>query len=106
MIQAIRDYTSTSPIGFDRCAAHITQLMHNNFVNLELTCASRDGGRDAIGEYRVGTAASILINFAVEAKCYAEHNSVEVRKISKLISRLRHRQFGVLVTKSFANPQA
>lgn len=107
MIQAIRDHFSSWPVGFERCAAQITQLMDKNFVTYELTRASRDGGRDATGEYRVGSmAASILIDFALEAKCYAEHNSVGVREISRLISRLRHRQFGVLVTTSFVNVQA
>jgi ABC-type lipopolysaccharide export system ATPase subunit len=107
MIQAIRDYFSTWPVGFERCAAQLTQLMDKNFVNYELTRSSRDGGRDAVGEYRVGSSsASILIDFALEAKCYAEQNSVGVREISRLISRLRHRQFGVLVTTSFVNIQA
>lgn len=107
MVQCIRDHFSSWPVGFERCAAQLTRMMDSSFVSYELTRPSRDGGRDAIGEYRVGTAASfILIDFALEAKCYAEENSVGVREISRLISRLRHRQFGVLVTTSFVNSQA
>lgn len=33
-------------------------------------------------------------------------NSVGVKEISRLISRLRHRQFGILVTTSYLNEQA
>ena len=44
--------------------------------------------------------------FALEAKCYAADNGVGVRELSRLISRLRHRQFGVLVTTSYLAPQA
>ena len=51
-------------------------------------------------------AASIAIDFALEAKCYSISNSVGVREMSRLISRLRHRQFGILVTTSFLDKQA
>ena len=33
-------------------------------------------------------------------------NSVGVREMSRLISRLRHRQFGILVTTSYVDVQA
>jgi hypothetical protein len=63
--------------------------------------------RDAIGLYRVGVGAGgILLDFSMEAKCYAPGNSVGVRELSRLISRLRHRQFGVLVTTSHLDLQA
>lgn len=82
-------------------------MMDANFVSFILTRPSRDGGRDAIGEYRIGSEASaILVEFALEAKCYGLNNSVGVRELSRLISRLRHRQFGVMVTTSFVNTQA
>lgn len=42
----------------------------------------------------------------MEAKCYAPVNSVGIRETSRLISRLRHRQFGVLVTTSYVHAQA
>ncbi|WP_261343005.1 restriction endonuclease [Rosistilla oblonga] len=107
MVQCIRDHFSSWPVGFEQRAAQLTRMMDSNFVSYDLTRPSRDGGRDAIGEYRVGTeASSILIDFALEAKCYAEVNSIGGREISRLISRLRHRQFGVLVTTSFVNSQA
>src|SRR6202012_4030652 len=68
---------------------------------------SVDGGRDAIGTYRVGPLADrIALDFALEAKCYAPENGVGVKELSRLISRLRHRQFGILITTSFLGQQA
>jgi len=67
----------------------------------------RDGGRDAVGEYLLGPHADpVAVEFALEAKCYAPINSVGVRETSRLISRLRHRRFGVLVTTSYLDRQA
>ena len=44
--------------------------------------------------------------FAVEAKCYDLNNAVGVKETSRLISRIRHRQFGVFVTTSYVDIQA
>ena len=44
--------------------------------------------------------------FAVEAKCYDLDNAVGVKETSRLISRIRHRQFGVFVTTSYVDIQA
>ena len=46
------------------------------------------------------------MEFALEAKCYAPTTGVGVKDTSRLISRLRHRQFGVLVTTSYVADQA
>jgi len=43
----------------------------------------------------------VAVEFALEAKCYAANHGVGVRETSRLIFRLRHRQFGVLVTTSY-----
>jgi hypothetical protein len=78
-----------------------------DIASLDLTRPSRDGGRDGIGKFRIGTdAASILVDFALEAKCYAASQSVGVKEVARLISRLRHRQFGILVTTSYLERQA
>src|SRR5262249_1518286 len=72
-----------------------------------LTAPTRDGGRDAFGYYKLGPEADpIRLDFTLEAKCYRADNGVGVRELSRLISRLRHRQFGVLVTPSYVAPQA
>ncbi len=76
-------------------------------VAFDLARPSGDGGRDAIGQLFVGpTDDQIGLEFALEAKCYAPTNGVNVRDLSRLISRLRHRQLGVLVTTSFLADQA
>ena len=77
-------------------------------INIEtITRPSVDGGRDAIGTYRLGAVADrISLDFALEAKCYAPENGVGVKELSGLISRLRHREFGILVTTSFLGHQA
>jgi hypothetical protein len=107
IIQTIREYFRDTPHGFEHCAAAIARLMMPDVATLDVTRPSRDGGRDAIGQMRVGTGASgILVEFALEAKCYSASNSVGVREMSRLISRLRHRQFGVLVTTSWVDLQA
>src|ERR1700728_1803392 len=67
----------------------------------------RDGGRDAVGDFLLGPPSDpVAVEFALEAKCYAENHGVGVRETSRLISRLRHRQFGVLVTTSHLDRQA
>ncbi|WP_076750441.1 restriction endonuclease [Desulfatitalea tepidiphila] len=107
IVRTIHEYFKDAPVLFEACAANIAQLMDRNFFSFNLTRPSRDGGRDAIGLYRIGHGASaIYVDFALEAKCYDLANSVGVRGLSRLISRLRHRQFGVIVTTSYINSQA
>jgi Restriction endonuclease len=54
----------------------------------------------------------VYAEFSLEAKCYQPGfdgkvvNTIGVREVSRLISRIRHRQFGVLVTTSVVAPQA
>ena len=99
---------SETPHAFEVCAAEIIRLfLGGNVVSIDLTRPTRDGGRDAIGKYLIGRKmSSILVTFSMEAKCYNPSNSVGVKELSRLISRLRHRQFGVLVTTSWVNAQA
>lgn len=42
----------------------------------------------------------------MEAKCFAPGNSVGVRELSRLISRIKHREFGVMITTSYVHEQA
>lgn len=84
--------------------------MDNHFVDFNLTCPWRDGGRDAIGYYSINGGgkvnAPLKIDCVQEAKCYAENNGVGVKQMSRLISRIRYRQFGVLITTSYVDKQA
>ena len=84
--------------------------MDNHFVDFNLTRPWRDGGRDAIGYYSINGGgkvnAPLKIDCVLEAKCYAENNGVGVKQMSRLISRIRYRQFGVLITTSYVDKQA
>lgn len=107
LLAKIRNHYTDDPFGFELCATKIVQVMDSNFASFELTRPWRDGGRDAIGRYRVGSGHNpLLVDCALEAKCYSVKNSVGVKSMSRLISRLRYRQFGVLVTTSYVNTQA
>ncbi|MEJ0022883.1 MAG: restriction endonuclease [Alphaproteobacteria bacterium] len=107
MIDVVRKHFKDRPHAFEQCAAALARLMIPNIAGLDLTRPSRDGGRDAIGQLRVGSGPSgILVDFALEAKCYTPPTAVGVKDMSRLISRLRHRQFGVIVTTSCVDLQA
>jgi hypothetical protein len=107
IIETIREHFLDDEVRFEKCAAKIAELMLPRIISLDLTRATRDGGRDGIGKYKLGEGASAVdVSFALEAKCYSLSSSVGVAELSRLISRLRHRQFGVLVTTSFVADQA
>lgn len=81
--------------------------MDPNVVEVEVTRPSRDGGRDAVGQYAIGPSFDrVRLQFALEAKCYAATNGVGVREVARLVSRIKHREFGVLVTTSYVATQA
>lgn len=107
MISVIHRHFEGRPHDFEACAAQVWMMIAPATEEIEVTRPSRDGGRDAIGQYALGPPADrVRIDFALEAKCYGPLTSVGVKEVSRLISRLRHRQFGVLVTTSFVNRQA
>lgn len=110
ILNAIVNYYKNHPkreYAFEKCAIEICLLSDTKILNLELTPPTRDGGRDGIGTYRLGTDFSyIKVEFSMEAKCYDPQNSNGVKLTSRLISRLKHRQFGYFITTSFVAPQA
>jgi hypothetical protein len=107
ILTCIRDRYRGDPFGFEVCAAGVVKLLMPDVSSLDLTRPWRDGGRDGIGSVKLGKGqASIEIRFALEAKCYGLGNAVGVREISRLISRIKHREFGVLVTTSYVDSQA
>ena len=107
LVASIHSYFVDRPTDFEKCAAALATMLLPDIASLDLTRPSRDGGRDGIGRFRIGSGpGSILVDFALEAKCYGPTESVGVRQVSRLISRLRHRQFGILVTTSYLDVYA
>ena len=107
IIQTVQKYFSKHPYLFESCAASIVKMLLPDIASIDLTRPSRDGGRDAVGYLRIGSGnASILVDFAMEAKCYGTNHGAGVREMSRLISRLRHRQFGIFVITSYLDVQA
>lgn len=109
-IEIIYNHYKENPFGFEACATELIKNMDTNFVKFELTRPWRDGGRDAFGEYHINSESSanypLTIEFALEAKCYSSDTGVGVKPMSRLISRIKYRQFGILVTTSYVSKQA
>ncbi|WP_420588314.1 restriction endonuclease [Bacterioplanoides sp.] len=107
VLDLIYETYKENPHGFEKCAVEIARLMMPNIKECDVTRPWRDGGRDATGSYRLGEGVcGIDVELALEAKCYKSNSGVGVKELSRLISRLRHRQFGILVTTSYLGNQA
>ncbi len=106
IINCIYNYFKNDPFGFQYCAAKIASLLDKNIISCDVTKLWRDGGRDAVGKYRIGSEGdSIEVEFALEAKCYQLNCGVGIKSTSRLISRLKNRQFGIFVTTSYVGRQ-
>ncbi len=109
-LEKIREHYKNNPYGFEKCAQSLVEKMDDKFQDFDLTRPWRDGGRDALGYYVIGIGSKsnypLRIDCALEAKCYKESNSVGVREMSRLISRIRYRQFGIMLTTSYVHKQA
>lgn len=106
IIRQIRAHYRDDPYGFERFAAALVVMMEpGRVVDISVTRPRVDGGRDAIGKYRIGFGSDpVDAEFAVEAKC--TESGIGVKDIARLLSRIRFRQFGVFVTTSHVSPQA
>lgn len=109
-----RHYGDAKAYDFEGCATEILLMSDPHFTDFQLTRPWRDGGRDAVGYYQIQVPgqlnSSLRIDCALEAKCYTPTatggNGVGVHEMSRLISRIRYRQFGAMVTTSFITKQA
>lgn len=91
---------------FEYAVAEIVRLLDPAFKELVVTRASKDGGRDVIGKYYLGHSGhQIRLTAFIEAKKWKRNNSVGVKPMMRLISRLKHRDIGVFVTTSFFDKQ-
>lgn len=109
-LDIIREHYRNDAYGFERCAQDLLEKMDVRFQDFVLTRPWRDGGRDAIGHYVIGGGSKanypLRVDCALEAKCYGQNTSVGVKEMSRLISRIRYRQFGVMMTTSYVHKQA
>lgn len=110
MVEAIIEHFKDHPKGeyaFEECATLLAKMMDGNIINYDLTRPWKDGGRDAIGKYRIGlNQNAVYVDFALEAKCKGFSSGSGIKETSRLISRLRYRQFGIFVTTSYVSNQA
>lgn len=107
MLRTTYEYFRAHPHEFERCAADLWTMVAPSASIDSITRRSRDGGRDALGRYSIGPAADrVDLSFALEAKCYQPSHGASVRDMARLISRIKHREFGVFVTTSFLSLQA
>ena len=62
---------------------------------------------DPVGSYSLGPSTdAIKISFALEAKCLQPGGGgVNTKMVSRLVSRIKHREFGVLVTTAHVGSQ-
>jgi hypothetical protein len=108
-----RNTKHRSAFVFEHFAARIFQMHDHRVIVDDITRNAVDGGRDAVGRYLLGLNDDpVYAEFSLEAKCYRpgindmSATRVGVKEVSRLISRIRHRQFGVLVTTSAVHKQA
>ena len=113
ILRTVWDYFKNHPYDFEYFAAEIFRMQDTRAIIDEVTQGAVDGGRDAIGRFRLGIDEDpIYAEFSLEAKCYqppfrtTKGNPIGVKETSRLISRIRNRQFGVLVTTSYVGKQA
>jgi hypothetical protein len=113
ILECVWKHFQDTPIAFEKFAARIYQMTDSRVIIDEITRGTIDGGRDAVGRYLLGLSDDpVYAEFSLEAKCYRPPinglppNTVGVKEVSRLISRIRHRQFGVLVTTALVARQA
>ncbi len=113
ILEIIFSHFRDHPISFEAFAAKVYCLHDSRVIIDEITRGSVDGGRDALGRYRLGLDDDpVYVEFSLEAKCYRpgingnKANTIGVKEVARLISRLLHRQFGILVTTSSIARQA
>ncbi len=85
----------------------LSKYWDDNVIRIENTPRSKDGGIDGLGTYRIGgqSGSRMNVQFYIQSKRYRDV-SVGVRDVARLISRIKYRQFGVMVTTSYVNKQA
>jgi hypothetical protein len=91
---------------FEFAAAAAIELMDRKYADVCVTRAVRDGGRDVVAKYRVGhDLHQVLLDVYIEAKRWDPESAVGVKPMMRLVSRIKHRDFGVFFTTSYFHKQ-
>jgi hypothetical protein len=92
--------------GFETFSRDLVRELDPQIVDLTLTREVKDGGFDGYGLYQIFRQSinKILVPFYMEAKCYRPSEGLGVHQTSRLISRIKNREFGILVTTSYISP--
>lgn len=113
LILCIYKHFNPNPTSFEYFAADILTMKYGDIIIDEVTRQVRDGGHDGVGRLRLGPINDpIHLSFHFEAKLYSpgvcglKLNSINTEETSRLISRIRTHEFGVLVTTSMVSSQA
>lgn len=110
MLNALHDYFIEKDKGysFEQFAADIVESLDDAVVSIETTRPYKDGGFDAEGRYKIfkNVENSIFAEFYLQAKCYGCKTAVGVADTARLISRIKNRQFGIMITTSYIADQA
>lgn len=108
ILERVHGYFAPNPVEFEHFAAQMWLHSDPNVAAVDVTRPSRDGGRDGIGTYQIGPSSDPMkMEFALEAKCYQPFGGgLGVKAVSRLISRIKHREFGVFVTTAHIANQA
>jgi hypothetical protein len=95
----LKSVSSLNHREFEHASAAILEMMDDRFFDIHVTREVRDGGRDVLAKYRVGHEDhSISLEVSLEAKHWT--GAIGVKPMMRLISRLKHRDFGVFITTS------
>lgn len=110
MLEFIHDYfiKKDRGYGFELFAADMIKYMDESVIDVTVTRPFKDGGIDAEGKYKIFNKAEnvVYVDFYLQAKCYGINNAIGVKDTSRLISRIKNRQFGIMFTTSYVHKQA
>ena len=94
------------PYKFEKAIVSLFQQMSEIAHHVAGTRASKDGGFDFFGTFRLPRPLNYEIAFRGEVKRYSRGNSVDPRSVSRLVARLNRREYGIFVTTSYFTQQA
>ncbi len=102
--KVLKSLSFLTPYEFEVACKEILQMLNNNFVNLDTTPRSKDRGRDIVGFFKLGLPGTeIFLEVIGEVKKWKA--GIGVKPMSRLISRLKHRDLGIFLTTSYFNEQ-